>query len=201
MPWHRKNEPVQVLLQLASGVSVFDVAKQFSCHKNTVLKLRQRYEGSGKVRDQPRTGRPRVTTVRQDRFITLSHLRNRFKTATNTVKDMGINRQTVVNRLRHNAQPLRARRLYVCPILNHRHLSARVAWARRHVRWTRAVWSRVLFHYWVPVQSEHGWWKSSRIQAERWTLCPELSVWTWSFWWGSVVVWGGIMGGRKRIVW
>jgi len=94
------------VLQLASVVSVFDVARQFNCHRNIVLNLRQRYEGSGSVRDQPRTCRPRVTTVRHIRFITLSHLRNRFQTATSTANDMGISRQTVVNRFRHNSQPL-----------------------------------------------------------------------------------------------
>jgi len=58
---------------------------------------------------------------------------------------MGINSQTVVNRIRHNAQPLRARRPYVGQVLNHRHRNARITWARRHVRWTRAMWSRVQF--------------------------------------------------------
>jgi len=63
-------EQIQVLLQLATDVSVSDVARQFNSHINTVLNLRQRTEGSGSVRDRPHTGRPRVTTVRQDRFIT-----------------------------------------------------------------------------------------------------------------------------------
>jgi len=58
-----------------------------------------------------------------------------------TANDMGINRQTVVNRLRHSAKPLRARRPYVGQVLNHRHRNARIAWGRRHVRWTLAMWS------------------------------------------------------------
>jgi len=130
MPRLREKERIQVLLQLSSGVSVSDVARQFKCHRKTVLHLRQRYEGFGSVQDQPRTDSPRITTVRQHRFITLSHLR--FKTATSTATDMGINRQPVVNRLRHNGQPLQARRPCVGQILTHRH---RNAWAR-HVRWT-----------------------------------------------------------------
>jgi len=73
----RANERIQVLLQLAYSVSVSEVARQFNRHRNTFSNLRQRYEGFGSVLDRPRIGRPRVTTVRQDRFITLSHLRNR----------------------------------------------------------------------------------------------------------------------------
>jgi len=58
---------------------------------------------------------------------------------------MGINKQTFVNRLRHNAQPLRARPPYVGEVFNHRHRNARIVGACRHVGWTRAMWSRVLF--------------------------------------------------------
>jgi len=83
----------KIKLQLAPDVSVSDVARQFNCHRNTVLNLLQRYESSERVLDGPRSGRARVTTVRQDRFITLSHLRNRFKTPTTTSNYMGINRK------------------------------------------------------------------------------------------------------------
>ena len=86
MPRLPENERIQGFLQLASGVNVSDVARQFNCHRKTVLSLRQRYECFGRVRDIPRIGRPRVTTVglRQDRFITLWHLCNRFKMSTCT---------------------------------------------------------------------------------------------------------------------
>jgi len=137
MPRLRKNERIQVILQLASDVMVYDVARQFNCHRNTVFNLRQRYECFESVRDGPRIGRQRVTTVRQYIFITLSHLRKRYKTATSTGNYIGINRQTVVNRLHHNGQQLRAMRPYVGQVLNHRYRNARI---RRHLRWTRAMW-------------------------------------------------------------
>jgi len=140
MPRLRENERIQVVLQLASDVMVYDVARQFNCHRNTVFNLRQLYECSESVRGQPRIGRPRVTTVRQYLFITLSHLRNRFKTATSTGNyiHVGINKQTVVNCLHHNGQLLRAMRPYVGQVLNHRHRNAMI---RRHLRWTRAMLS------------------------------------------------------------
>jgi len=47
---------------------------------------------------------------------------------------MGMNRQTYIHSLRHNAQPLRARRPYVGQVLNYRHRNARIALGRRHVR-------------------------------------------------------------------
>jgi hypothetical protein len=35
----------------------------------------------GNTNDRPRSGRPRVTTARQDRLMRLTHLRNRTRTA------------------------------------------------------------------------------------------------------------------------
>ena len=145
MPRLRENNIIQTLLQIAPGVSAADVARQFNCHRNTIINLRNRYHQSGNVGDRPMSGRPSVTTARQDRHLTLGHLRNRFKTATSTAMQMGVSRNTVLNRLRANANPIRVRRPYVGQILNNRHRAQRLAWGRRHLRWNRAMWSRVLF--------------------------------------------------------
>jgi hypothetical protein len=67
--------------------------------------LRQRFVQTGSVGDRARSGQPRVTTAREDRYMTLTHLRQRFKTATNTTLENGISRQTVLNRLRATRTP------------------------------------------------------------------------------------------------
>ena len=84
MPRPQENEQIQSVLQLAASVNVADVTRQFSCQRNTQIILRLRYHHSGSVRDRPRYGRPNVTTARQDRHLTLMHLRDRFKTAATT---------------------------------------------------------------------------------------------------------------------
>ena len=84
MPRPQENERIQAVLQLAASVNVADVTRQFNCHRNTQIILRQRYHHNGSVRDRPRYGRPNVTTARQDRHLTLTHLRHRFKTAAST---------------------------------------------------------------------------------------------------------------------
>ena len=105
MPRLRENDRVQAIVHLDSGVSVSDVTRQFHCHRNTINNLQQRFRQTGCVKDAVRSGRPKVTTPRQDRYITLTHLRNRFKTAESTGIQFGISRQTVLNRLRKNADP------------------------------------------------------------------------------------------------
>ena len=71
-----------------------------------VRRLRQRYRETGWTADRPCSGRPRVTTLAQDRYIRTSHLRDRYRMATTTARvtsgthNPSISAQTVHNRLR-----------------------------------------------------------------------------------------------------
>ena len=78
---------------LASGDNVSNVSRAFSCHRNTIIRLRQSFQQTGGVADRRRPGRPRVTNPRTDRFITLTHLRCRFQTATSYARKYGISKQ------------------------------------------------------------------------------------------------------------
>ena len=61
---------------ILQGQSQRDVAQQFGVHESTISRLVQRLRATGRLTDRPRSGRPRVTTQRQDRRIRLVHLRN-----------------------------------------------------------------------------------------------------------------------------
>uniref|UniRef100_A0AAZ3PE60 Transposase Tc1-like domain-containing protein n=1 Tax=Oncorhynchus tshawytscha TaxID=74940 RepID=A0AAZ3PE60_ONCTS len=83
-----------------------DVARAINCNVRTVRRLRQRYRETGWTADRPRSGRPRVITPAQDRYIRISHLRDRYRIATTTARvtpgthNPSISAQTVPNRLR-----------------------------------------------------------------------------------------------------
>ena len=53
-----------------------EVATAFSKHQTTVQRLQSRLRQFSNTNGRPRSGRPRVTTARQDRHIRLTHLRN-----------------------------------------------------------------------------------------------------------------------------
>ena len=91
---------------LARGDNVSNVSRAFGCHGNTIIRFRQRFQQTGGVVDR-RPGRPRVTNPRTDTFITLTHLRRRFQTATSSARQYGISKQTVLRRLRQARQPIR----------------------------------------------------------------------------------------------
>ncbi|KAG2469041.1 HIF3A factor, partial [Polypterus senegalus] len=67
----------RALGMLQGGMRIADVARAINCHVRTVRRLRQRYRETGRTADHPRSGRPRVTTPAQDRYIRISHLRDR----------------------------------------------------------------------------------------------------------------------------
>ncbi|XP_060085024.1 galactoside alpha-(1,2)-fucosyltransferase 2-like [Ylistrum balloti] len=98
-----------------------------------------------------RSGRPLVTTPHQDRFIRLSHIRNRHLTATETANNtLGshnrhIHPDTVRNRLRVNG--LRAQRPYVGQPLTPSRRQRRLAWLQAHSprNFPMRQWRRVFF--------------------------------------------------------
>ena len=145
MPRLNQNQRIQALTMLARGDNVSNVSKAFGCHSYTIIRLRQRFQQTGGVADRRRPGRSRVTNPRTDRFITLTHLRRRFQTATSSARQYGISKQTVLRRLRQARQPIRPRRPYVGQVLTARHRAARLQWGRRHFRLGRQQWARVLF--------------------------------------------------------
>lgn len=134
---------------LNEGVSVREAAGRLNVSPSVISRLRQRFEQTQTVRDRPRSGRPRVTTRREDRIIALEALRRRTVTATHLQLQLraatgtNVSDQTIRNRLRE--RNLRPRRQAVRPRLLPRHRAARDAWARRHRQWTRQQWSAVLF--------------------------------------------------------
>ena len=81
-----------------------DVALRFGVHRNTISPLWRSFQTTGNGSDRPRSGRPRVTSQRQDQYIRVTHLRNRFQTASVTARTIpGLRRihpRTVRNRLR-----------------------------------------------------------------------------------------------------
>jgi hypothetical protein len=63
------NDRNQAVGMLRAGTSVNDVALHFVCSRQTIHNLKTRYATIGSVKDRPRSGRPRATSRRDDRFI------------------------------------------------------------------------------------------------------------------------------------
>ena len=128
-----RGRAIALILQ---GRSQRYVSHQFGVQESTISRLVQRLRATGRLTDRPRSGRPRITTQRQDRRIRLVHLHNRLRTATETAKEVirthghRVCPRTVRNRLREFY--LRPRPPYMGPNLTPRRRQRRMQWLRAH---------------------------------------------------------------------
>ena len=129
----QRGRAIALLMQ---GQRQQQVANHFGVNVSTIERLVRRLRETGHLADRPRSGRPRVTSRRQDRTIRLAHLRNRHLTATETaLNTVGthyrlISPKTVGCRLREIG--LRARRPYVGLPLTQARSLRRMAWLTAH---------------------------------------------------------------------
>ena len=107
-----------------------------------------------------------------------------------SLHNRAVSDQLVRNRLR--SMGLRARRPYTRPVLTNRHRQLRLHWDRRHLRYTRADWARVLF----TDESKFNLRRSddrARVYRKRWERFSDNCVRErGQFGGGSVMIWGGI---------
>ena len=115
---------------LNADMTMNAVVMNIGCSTSAIRHHRQRYQATGCTEDRPRSGRRRVTTLGQDRYIWNIFLRNRFQTApatapyTHGTHNNRISGQTVRNRLR--GVGLRARCTKVVCVLARCHRVYRV---------------------------------------------------------------------------
>ena len=194
MPLLDENQRLRAIDMLQAGLAQNVVARNFGYHRNTILSLWRRFRQSGNTRNHRRSGRPRVTSRRQDNPIRLVHLRKWFQMSNLTARSIPglrpISSKTVRNKLReHN---IRARRPAVRPILLPRHRAARLTWCRHYLRFTIQEWDNILFtdESRFHLDSSHG---SSRVYRRVGKRYADVCViQRQSFGGGSVMVWGGI---------
>ena len=196
----QRGRAIALLMQ---GQRQQQVANHFGVNVSTIERLVRRLRETGHLADRPRSGRPRVTSRRQDRTIRLAHLRNRHLTATETAlntvgtHNRQISPKTVGSRLREIG--LRARRPYAgLPLTQARRLR-RMAWLTAHAPrlFPMRQWRRVLFtdESRFTLYRADGRRRVYRRRGER--FADACVVERDRFGGGSVMVWGGIAHGIK----
>ena len=196
MPRLNMDQRNQAIGMLSAGASQRHVARVMNCTQSTISKLGNRYQQQGHARDRPRSGRPHVTTAHQDRYMRLTHARDRFlpvvETARHTVgtHNRPINGNTVRRRLADVG--LKSRRPYIGQVLLRRHKQARLAWANAHTRWPRQRWENVLFtdESKFNLSYSDGRRRVFRRTGERFAQCCVVEV--NRFGGGGLMIWAGL---------
>lgn len=185
-----------IVALLQDGRSQCYVSRRFGCSRSTVQRVYLRFLETGSYARRPGSSRPRISSNRDDRFITNLSLRNRHLTAVQIrnelqhVRNVNISERTVRRRL--NEANLFCRRPATGPELTREHRVARLRFAREHRHWTENEWANVLFtdESRYCLRSSDGRERVWRRRGERYAECTfSAKV---SFQGGSVMVWGGI---------
>ena len=197
MPRLNQNQQIEALTTFPRGNNVSNVSRAFGCHRNTIIRLRQRFQQTGGVADRRRPGRPRVTNLRTDRFIMLTHLRRRFQTGQVLQgSTVSANRQCCAASGKPGHPFGRGGPMWDKCLQHVIGLSV-LQWAQRHFRWGRQQEARVLFSDESRFNLSHHDGRM-RVFRRRGELFADNCLSERDrFGGGSVMVWGGIMGRRK----
>jgi transposase len=131
------NEAAKAVCMLQAGKVQRAVAGHCNVSQSLIARLWNRFQHTGNVAERPRSGRPRNTMVRQDRYLSDMAKRQRFQSVARlnsdfrTATGVRVSAQTVRNRL-HTAN-LRAYRPAVRSILTLSSRTDHLQWARNHV--------------------------------------------------------------------
>ncbi|GFW51326.1 transposable element Tcb2 transposase [Trichonephila clavipes] len=135
--------------RIEAGQSITDVARFFGVHHSVISRLWKQFQTTQTVVRRPISGRPRVTTPAEDRYITIVGKRNRRATSTRVTSMVtasivkAISAATVRRRFHMNG--LYARVPRVCVPLSVQSRGARLKWCREHSNWTVSDCGNVMF--------------------------------------------------------
>lgn len=140
----------RVIGMMQTGLRAAAIGRAMGIPPRTVRDIISRYrDNPDSVSDKPRSGRPRISTARQDRALAHDARRNRYQN-TGVLRyrwrrfhGVRASRRTVSRRL--NQARLRARRPLRKVPLSLRHRQARLRWARLHRGNNIRYWRRVHF--------------------------------------------------------
>lgn len=146
----RRRLSVEVRAEIAarylfSKKSMKQLAEMYNVSTSTVHDIVKKKNLYGTVADRPRTGRPKLSDVRDDRRLVLLSLKNRFQTAGQLRHLWHIRASTSTVQRRLLAASLRGCVAKTKPPLTALHRKMRLEWCRARRNWTVEQWREVVF--------------------------------------------------------
>ncbi|GFS96971.1 transposable element Tcb1 transposase [Trichonephila clavipes] len=130
----------RIIGRLQFGRTQLEVFEVLGIAQRVISRLWQRFQDDSNVSRCYRTGRTRVTTPNENRYLAVTARRNRKNTASDlslqlsSVTVTTVSRQTVYRRLGHIG--LYALRPVRCVPLTTTHCRLRLTWSKEHALWT-----------------------------------------------------------------
>jgi len=147
MPRLSKETRTKAIQLLKTGLPLRKVANILNCSFKAIHKIKIKFNDTGSIRDMSKPGRPRKTSVYDDRKLKLKALKNRFLSAPQVRAECNyqsyISVRTTQRRLREFGlfSRIAARK----PMITSKNRLARKAWAKAHETWGINEWKKVAF--------------------------------------------------------
>ena len=144
-----REEIKLILANHEEGKSYSEIAGIVRRSKSVVYRVISRFKADKKLEPKLRTGRPPMTTKREDRMIVKMSLKDRFNTATSISRAFcvqtgkSIPRKTFFRRL--NKEKLVARIPCRKPLISKKNQKVCLDFATEHIVWTEKQWNMVHF--------------------------------------------------------
>lgn len=142
-------ERSQIVILKKQGLSIHEIARQLQFSRCAVRTTIRRFEETRCYKSKPRSGRKKITTVKQDRILQRMSLRNRrlsskdLSSQLNEHYKLKISPSTVRQRL--SDVGLRGCKARHKPYLTPAHQKRRLLWARKYQDWTSEDWAKVMW--------------------------------------------------------
>jgi transposase len=178
--WVSRNftheECASVVALQEEGFTATYLAQRLHVADSTISRVLSRFRETGCHERRSGKSRKRITTARENRFIRLQSLRQRFLTSTylqqQFVMTYGrrLSQDTVRRRLAEvDLRPYQAAKV---PLLTREHRRERLKFAEEHLNWNNADWGRVMFS------------DDSRFSLYIWRkIQPGVHSWDCAIWW------------------
>lgn len=175
------------------GISFGQISTMLQCPKSTVHSIVKKYFREGTFLSLPRSGRPRITTVREDRIIQRCVKKNRRASANalsiqlNKTNNIIASPSTIRNRLRQI--DLHGRMAKKKPFISKKNIKERVKWVRNllsdHMDWNTVLWSDESKFNVFGSDGKVTVWRTAKEEMKLECLRPTVKHGG-----GSVMVWG-----------
>uniref|UniRef100_A0A4W6G8Q0 Transposase Tc1-like domain-containing protein n=1 Tax=Lates calcarifer TaxID=8187 RepID=A0A4W6G8Q0_LATCA len=186
---------IQILSQ--EGYSCHQIARKCRCSPSAVGYTLQKYKRTNSLEDKPRSGRPRVSSARNDHIL-IHMCRENLPMTSQELQQQWSNQigvqcstRTVCGRLLDHG--LRSYKAAKKPLINERQRLARRRWAQAHKNWTNWTarnWKKI---WWSDESSFQLYPPPDNVRVHKRpgkALSPACTVPTVKHGRGSIMVWG-----------
>ena len=187
---------VKIVVLREEGYSLSVIASKVKCSRSCVSKTLARLKETKSLKDRKRSGRPRISSLREDRALVRISTQNRRLTSSHLKREWqetsGVLSSARTVRRRLDEAGLYGRVARRKPLLTDKHRRVRLEWAREREHWSARDWESII---WSDESKFNLIGNDGRVFVRRRVgeeLLPECTKQTMKFGGGNVMVWGCI---------